>query len=59
MYNKFLLIMSLSSVMAVAQAKKESFNYPPHKLTDNGWVDSNIGKIFEQAKEVLLLVSYQ
>lgn len=42
MYNKFLLIMSLSSVMAVAQAKKESFNYPPHKLTDNGWVNSNI-----------------
>ena len=46
MYKKFLLIMSLSSVMAVAQAKKESFNYPPHKLTDNGWVNSNIGEIF-------------
>lgn len=46
MYNKFLLIMSLSSVMAVAQAKKESFNYPPHKLADNGWVNSNIGGVF-------------
>jgi len=32
MYKKFLLIMSLSSVMAVAQAKKESFNY---ELLDN------------------------
>ena len=46
MYKKFLLIMSLSSVMAVAQAKKESFNYPPHKLTDNGWVNSNYWRNF-------------